>query len=65
MKPVYCIASNVTSPLGLSTNDVWMAVTAGRSAVRTIEDDALFTRPVWGIRLLPGAMAGYKCKRWK
>jgi 3-oxoacyl-[acyl-carrier-protein] synthase-1 len=47
MKPVYCIATNITAPLGLDTDAAWQAVQAGQSAVRYIEDEALFARGVW------------------
>lgn len=47
MKPVYCIASNITCPLGLDTSNTWLAMQQGQSGVRYIEDELLFPRGVW------------------
>lgn len=46
-KPAYCIATNITSPLGLDTSATWHAVLGGHSAVRYIEDESLSPRPLW------------------
>lgn len=51
MKPVYCISSNITSPLGLSTDTVWWAVQEGKSGVQWIEDAALHPRGIWASSL--------------
>jgi 3-oxoacyl-[acyl-carrier-protein] synthase-1 len=53
MIPAYCIASNITSALGLNTGEVWGAVREGRIGVRCIEDELLFQRPVWAAALQP------------
>lgn len=53
MSPAYCIASNITSALGLSTGEVWAAVQEGRIGVRCIEDELLFQRPVHAAALQP------------
>ncbi len=50
-KPVYCIAGNVTSPLGLSTEAVWRALQEGKSGVRRIADPALHPREIWAAQL--------------
>ncbi len=47
MNPAFCIATNVTTPLGLTTDEVWQAVQAGASGVRLIEDSALAAQGVW------------------
>ncbi len=53
MKPVYCIATNVTCPLGLNTNTVWDAVQRGESGVRFLEDGRLSARGVWASAFYP------------
>ena len=51
MKPVYCISSNITASLGLSTDAVWHAVTGGQSGVQLVEDAALHRQAVWASRM--------------
>lgn len=53
MNPAFCIASNITSALGLSTREVWNAVQSGRSGLRCIEDELLFPRSVFASALHP------------
>jgi 3-oxoacyl-[acyl-carrier-protein] synthase-1 len=51
MKPVYAIASNIVSSLGLTTVDVWSAIAVGKSGIQQIDDPALSPRPIWASRL--------------
>jgi 3-oxoacyl-[acyl-carrier-protein] synthase-1 len=53
MKPVYCIASNITCPIGLDTEAAWAAVQNGQSGVRYIEDELLFPRGIWASAFTP------------
>lgn len=51
MKPVYCIATNATCPLGLDTDSVWHAIQRGESGVQRITDSALSSKPFWASML--------------
>jgi 3-oxoacyl-[acyl-carrier-protein] synthase-1 len=51
MQPVYAIASNITTSIGLSTTSVWDAITSGQTGVRRQEDAALCNHPFWASRL--------------
>ncbi|MBS1615582.1 MAG: beta-ketoacyl synthase [Bacteroidetes bacterium] len=46
MAPVFCIASNICSPMGLSTHEVWSHLQQGKTGLRQIEDEFLFPRPI-------------------
>jgi len=46
MNTVYGVASNVCSPLGLSTEEVWTSMQQGQSGIKTIFDPALLDRPI-------------------
>ena len=54
MKPVYAIATNVLSSLGLDPDAHWEAVAAGATGIRRYEDEALSPVPFFGSRLDPG-----------
>ena len=47
MRPVYCLATNTTTPLGLTTGENWNAIQNLESGVRFVEDERLFPRGVW------------------
>lgn len=46
MSPAFCIASNICSPMGLSTREVWLNLQLGKTGLRLIEDEYLFPRPI-------------------
>lgn len=50
MKPVYITATNVTAPIGLSTDQAWAAVRLGERSVREFLDPALHMHPVCAAR---------------
>lgn len=51
MYPVYAIASNITTSIGLDTQAVWNAVTSGETGIRLHEDAHLSSHPFWASRL--------------
>ncbi len=51
MKPVFAIASNVTTSTGMSTNAVWEAVMQGSTGIRRHEDTLLSATPFWASRM--------------
>lgn len=53
MRPVYAIASNITSSLGLTSSDHWIAVKNGRSGISRHEDVSLSNTPFWGAKINP------------
>jgi 3-oxoacyl-[acyl-carrier-protein] synthase-1 len=58
MKPVYCIATNTTCPLGLNAESAWTAIQKGESGVRYIEDEKIFSRGVWASAFKQDQWAG-------
>ena len=57
MNAVNCIATNITSPLGLDTDSVWSAVQRRESGVQLIEDAALSPKGIWASALSPDQWA--------
>lgn len=53
MQPVYAIASNITSSLGMDTAAHWQAVCAGRIGIKRYTDNALSHAPFMASRLSP------------
>jgi len=53
MNPVYAIASNITSALGMNTEAHWQAAATGRIGVRNYEDQAFSTTPFQASKLVP------------
>lgn len=53
MRPVYAIASNITSSLGFTTADHWSAVTQIRTGISRHEDVALSNVAFWAAKLNP------------
>lgn len=51
--PVYAIASNITSSLGITTAANWQSVAAGKTGVRSYEDPALSHTPFFASRIEP------------
>lgn len=51
MYPVYAIASNITTSIGLDTTSVWNAVARGETGIRLHEDTTLSNQPFWASRL--------------
>lgn len=51
MKPVYAIASNITTSLGMDTVAVWKAVLAGQTGIRRHDDQRFSPVPFWASRL--------------
>ncbi len=51
MQPVYAIASNITTSLGMSTAAVWDAVIKGETGIRLHEDAAFSASPFWASRI--------------
>lgn len=51
MHPVYAIATNTTSSLGLDTKAHWAAVTHGKTGIRQHTDVALSNTPFWAAKL--------------
>lgn len=51
--PVYAIATNVVSALGMNTKAHWSAVTAGRVGVKRHEDESLSASPFYASKLDP------------
>lgn len=48
---VFAVATNITTSLGLRTQDVWQAVANGETGVRRYEDPLLSPVPFWASRL--------------
>jgi 3-oxoacyl-[acyl-carrier-protein] synthase-1 len=53
MRPVYAIASNITSALGITTVATWQSVAAGKTGVRQYEDASLSSTPFFASRIEP------------
>jgi 3-oxoacyl-[acyl-carrier-protein] synthase-1 len=53
MAPVYAIASNITSSLGLTTAQHWQAVVAGKTGIHEYHDASLSNTPFWSAKLAP------------
>lgn len=53
MVPVYAIASNITSSLGLTTAEHWRAVVDGRTGIQQYHDESLSNVPFWSAKLNP------------
>ncbi|HYD22937.1 MAG TPA: beta-ketoacyl synthase N-terminal-like domain-containing protein [Flavipsychrobacter sp.] len=53
MIPVYAIASNITSSLGITTATNWQAVAAGKIGVKRYEDASLSNTPFFASRIEP------------
>lgn len=53
MVPVYAIASNITSSLGLSTAEHWKAVLNSTTGINIYEDASLCNTSFWGARINP------------
>jgi 3-oxoacyl-[acyl-carrier-protein] synthase I len=51
MYPVYAIASNISTSIGLDTDAVWNAVTSGKTGIQLHEDARLCSHPFWAARL--------------
>ena len=51
MQPVFAIASNITTSLGLNTTDVWNAVMAGNTGIRQHNVPELSAAPFWASRI--------------
>ncbi|WP_276133998.1 beta-ketoacyl-[acyl-carrier-protein] synthase family protein [Polluticoccus soli] len=51
--PVYAIATNIVSALGMNTAAHWNAVTAGRVGVKLHEDESLSASPFYASKLDP------------
>ncbi|OSZ78088.1 hypothetical protein CAP35_07435 [Chitinophagaceae bacterium IBVUCB1] len=51
MLPVYAIATNATSSLGLDTEAHWHAVLQAKTGIQHHEDDALSNIPFWAAKL--------------
>ena len=54
MPPVYAIASNIVSGLGLDTEAHLQAIAQGRIAIKKFEDRSLSSTPFWASMLAPG-----------
>ena len=53
MTPVYAIASNITSSLGITTAANWQAVAAGKIGVGRYEYTSLSNTPFFASRIEP------------
>jgi hypothetical protein len=53
MIPVYAIASNIVSTLGLDTAAHWQAALSGKIGIRQYSDEALSATPFYGARIDP------------
>lgn len=53
MKPVYAIATNIVSGLGLDTSAHWRAISGNQIGIRSYEDAALSYTPFFASRLDP------------
>lgn len=53
MKPVYAVATNITSAMGLDTAANWKAVAGGKPGVKRYEDASLSNTPFWASKLDP------------
>jgi hypothetical protein len=53
MIPVYAIASNIVSVLGLDTAAHWQAALSGKIGIRQYSDEALSATPFYGARIDP------------
>jgi len=51
MPPVYAIASNITSALGLDTAAHWQAVSTGKTGIKRYEDKGFSNAPFMGSKL--------------
>ena len=54
MIPVYAIASNIISSLGMDTAAHWQAVTTGKIGIKRYEDNGLSSTPFMAAKLDPG-----------
>ena len=54
-RPVYAVATNIVSSLGLDTDAHWSAALASRSGIRQYEDASLSENSFYASRLDPGA----------
>lgn len=53
MKPVFAVASNITSSLGLDTASHWKAITAGKTGISRHEDASLSNSPFFASIVSP------------
>jgi 3-oxoacyl-[acyl-carrier-protein] synthase-1 len=51
MTPVYALATNIISPLGLSTSSVWQSVIAGRTGIKEHTDASFSQIPFFASKL--------------
>jgi 3-oxoacyl-[acyl-carrier-protein] synthase-1 len=51
MSPIYAIATNITTSLGLTTDAVWEAIIAGSIGIQSHEAGHLSTSPFWASRI--------------
>ncbi len=54
MKPVYAIATNIVTPLGLNTHSVWQKIISGKSGIKEHSDEALSKNAFFASRLDAG-----------
>lgn len=50
MKPIFCLATDATTPLGLSTEILWQAIQKKQSSVQYIDDKSLYQQGIWASR---------------